>query len=75
MPPSRPERYNAKARRSIVGGSSHKRKKNKKPSTVDTVDPNAEVLEHRPQEEKEATRREVLRQEVRSEFVHRNVLN
>jgi ATP-dependent RNA helicase DHX37/DHR1 len=66
MPPSRPERYNAKARRSVAGGSSHKKHKKKKPETlaVDSVDTNAEILEHKSREEKETSRRETLRQEV-----------
>jgi ATP-dependent RNA helicase DHX37/DHR1 len=66
MPPSRPERHNAKARRSVAGGSSHKKHKKKKPETlaVDSVDTNAEILEHKSPEEKETSRREALRQEV-----------
>jgi ATP-dependent RNA helicase DHX37/DHR1 len=68
MPPSRPERFNAKARKSIAGGSSHKKKKFKKSKDTleDDVDPNAEILPHKTSEEKEATRREILKQEVRT---------
>jgi ATP-dependent RNA helicase DHX37/DHR1 len=66
MPPSRPERFNARARKSIAGGSSHKKKKFKKAKDTleDDVDPNAEILQHKTSEEREATRREILRQEV-----------
>lgn len=66
MPPSRRERHNAKARRSVAGGSSHKHKKVKKrkPSNED-VDVNADVLGHKSIEDKEASRRERLRQEAR----------
>ena len=74
MPPSRPERFNAKARRSVVGGSSHKRKKNKKTLAAEPADTNAnaEILEYKPLEEKEASRREVLRQEVRFQYLVTN---
>jgi len=67
MPPSRPERFNARARKSVVGGSSHKKKKTKKEKEAveEDVNPNAEILEHKTNEEKETTRREILRQEVR----------
>ncbi|CAG8714751.1 6319_t:CDS:1, partial [Acaulospora colombiana] len=55
MPPSRPERYNAKARRSVAGGSSHKKKKLKKVLiSGQKSDPNAEILERKSLEEKEA---------------------
>jgi ATP-dependent RNA helicase DHX37/DHR1 len=68
MPPSRPERFNARARKSIAGGSSHKKKKFKKSKDTleDEVDPNAEILQPKTSEEREATRREILRQEVRT---------
>lgn len=68
MPPSRPERFNARARKSIAGGSSHKKKKFKKSKDAleEDVDPNAEILQHKTSAEKEATRREILRQEVRA---------
>jgi ATP-dependent RNA helicase DHX37/DHR1 len=77
MPPSRSERYNAKARRSVAGGSSHKKHKKKKPETVamDSVDTNAEILEHKSREEKDTNRRETLRQEVNIKNVRRNILN
>ena len=67
MPPSRPERFNARARKSVAGGSSHKKKKFKKlkDAKEENVDPNAEILQLKTGEEKEATRREILRQEVR----------
>ncbi|KAG8831892.1 putative ATP-dependent RNA helicase DHR1 [Serendipita sp. 399] len=65
MPPTRPERFNAKARKSGPGTSSHKKKKRRKPKAApdEGVDPNAEILEHKTLAEKEATRREALRQE------------
>ncbi|PVF97189.1 P-loop containing nucleoside triphosphate hydrolase protein [Serendipita vermifera] len=65
MPPSRPERYNAKARRSVAGGSSHKKKKLKKALISGQLpDSNAEILERKSLEEKEASRRQVLMEEL-----------
>lgn len=69
MPPTPRERFNAKARRSVAGGSSHKKKKFKKPQkgqgeSQEYADANAEILVEKPEEEKEQNRREVLRQEV-----------
>ena len=69
MPPTPRERFNAKARRSMAGGGSHKKKKFKKPNKdegegQEHPDPNAEILVEEPKEEKDQHRREVLRQEV-----------
>ena len=69
MPPTPRERFNAKARRSVAGGSSHKKKKIKKPNKDEAEgqehpDANAEILVEKPKEEKEQHRRDLLRQEV-----------
>ena len=69
MPPTPRERFNAKARRSVAGGGSHKKKKIKKPNKDEAEgqehpDANAEILVELPKEEKEQHRRELLRQEV-----------
>ena len=65
------QRYNAKARQSTVGGSSHKKKGKRKlqeppPQDASEVDPNAEIVVPKSEEQKELDRREKLRQEVRS---------
>ncbi|KAI0320190.1 P-loop containing nucleoside triphosphate hydrolase protein [Amylostereum chailletii] len=68
----RPERYNAKARKSIAG-SSHKRGKTraKKPSTegcaTELVDANTDILEHKTAEAKDADKKERMRQELLEE--------
>jgi hypothetical protein len=60
----------------VVGGSSHKKHKKKKPTVeADPVDANAEILDHKSREAKESSRRETLRQEVSLENVCRTVLN
>lgn len=66
MPPSRAERYNAKARRSVAGASSHKKKRPKRLNTDkdEPTDPNAPILDQKSKEEKEATRRDILREEL-----------
>lgn len=66
MPPTRPERYNANARRSSVGGSSHKKKRRVKvkPTDDQDLDPNAEILVPKSKEHKEQTRRDFLRQQA-----------
>ena len=69
MPPAPRERFNAKARRSVAGGGSHKRKKVKKPRKdggegQEHADANAEILVEKTKEEREQSRREILRQEV-----------
>ena len=69
MPPTPRERFNAKARRSVAGGSSHKKKKVKQPRKdgsegQEPADANAEILVEKTKEEREQSRRELLRQEV-----------
>jgi len=69
MPPTPRERFNAKARRSVAGGSSHKKKKVIKPlkdegAGQERPDANAEILVEKTKEERERGRRELLRQEV-----------
>jgi len=69
MPPTPRERFNAKARRSVAGGSSHKKKKVKKlpkdeGEGLGLPDANAEILVEKTKEEREQRRREFLRQEV-----------
>ena len=69
MPPTPRERFNAKARRSVAGESSHKKKRVKKPNKnegegQEHPDANTEILVEKTKEEKEQHRREILRQEV-----------
>lgn len=69
MPPTPRERFNAKARRSVAGGSSHKKKTVRKPrkdegEDQEHADANAEILVEKTKDEKEQRRRELLRQEV-----------
>ncbi|KAL4251928.1 hypothetical protein ABKN59_002637 [Abortiporus biennis] len=78
MPPER-IRYNAKARQSSAGGSSHKKKGKRKQKGEDedtTVvgvgerfisDPNADIIVPKSQEQKELDRKEKLRQELLSQ--------
>ena len=70
MPPTPRERFNAKARRSVAGGSSHKKKtvrKLRKDEGEDQehADANAEILVEKTKEEREQRRKDTLRQEVR----------
>lgn len=70
MPVEIRQRYNAKARQSTVGGSSHKKKgkrKTQQPLSQDApeVNPNAEIVAPKSEEQKEQDRREKLREEVR----------
>jgi ATP-dependent RNA helicase DHX37/DHR1 len=70
------ERYNARARQSVAGGASHKKRKRRNasgpargdasgaPTTV-LPDPNAEIISFKPLEQKELERRERVRQQVR----------
>lgn len=44
MPPHRPERFNAKARASEAGGSSHKKRKRPQSTPANSFDSNADVL-------------------------------
>ncbi len=69
MPPTPRERFNAKARRSVAGGSSHKKKKVKtlrkdEGEDQEPADANAEILVEKTKDEREQRRRELLRQEV-----------
>ena len=69
------ERYNARARQSVAGGASHKKRKRRNakgptgggtsgaPSAV-IPDPNAEIISSKPLEQKELERRERVRQQV-----------
>lgn len=67
---NRPQRYNAKARSSVAGGS-HKKGKAKKthsedpPAVEGQADTNADILEHKAEEDKERDRRERMKREVR----------
>ena len=58
---NRPERFNAKARRSTSSTSSHKRGKQSRQPVTDT---NPEVLPRKSTEEKDLNRREQLKKEV-----------
>ena len=70
------ERYNARARQSVAGGSSHKKRRRRnangptedsaKAPTAVTPDPNAEMISLKPLEQKELERRERVRQQVRA---------
>lgn len=66
----RPQRFNAKARSSVAGGS-HKKGKAKKthsegsPHVEENADTNADILEHKAEEDRERDRRERLKREVR----------
>ena len=79
LPPTRMdrkrERHNARARQSVAGGASHKRRKRRSangPTGGDTAgapsevlpDPNAEIISLKPLEQKELERRERVRQQV-----------
>ena len=61
---NRPERFNAKARRSSAT-SSHKRGKQSRSKRQPVADTNPEVLPRKSTEEKEIDRREELKKEVR----------
>ena len=58
---NRPERFNAKARRSTSTTSSHKRGKQSRQPVTDT---NPEVLPRKSTQEKDLDRREQLKKEV-----------
>jgi hypothetical protein len=60
----KPERFNAKARRSSTAGSSHKRGKHR-PKKQPDMDTNSEIIQRKTAEEKELDRREQLKKEVR----------
>ena len=70
------ERYNAKARQSVAGGTSHKKRRRrgiKGPAGCDPAgapteilaDPNAEIINLKSLEQKEQERKERIRQQVR----------
>lgn len=66
MPPPVRERYNAKARRSVAGGSTHKNKRLKRaPAGAESSDPNAEIVVPKSDQAKDLDRKDVLLQEVR----------
>ena len=70
-------RYNARARQSIAGGASHKKRRRKNvngpvggdsavaPQISVIPDPNAEIISLKPLEQKELERKERVRQQVR----------
>ena len=71
------ERYNSRARQSVAGGASHKKRKRRggsRPTGGDDAgapieviaDPNAEVIGLKPLEQKELERRERVKRQVRS---------
>ena len=66
MGPKRRERFNAKARQSSVGGSSHKGKKSMRQRIAqDEVDANAEIMDDATRQaliEQDRARRELLRE-------------
>lgn len=70
------ERYNAKARQSVAGGTSHKKRRRRvtkgpagsDPSGAPTetlADPNAEIISLKSLEQRELERKERIRQQVR----------
>ncbi|KZV98839.1 P-loop containing nucleoside triphosphate hydrolase protein [Exidia glandulosa HHB12029] len=63
MPPHRPERYNAKARASVPGGSGHKKRKRGASVKEPEADPNAEILAAEPASVQDA-RKAQLRDEL-----------
>lgn len=74
------ERYNTKARQSISGGASHKKRRRrsaKGPTGGDALgapievlaDPNAEIISLKPLEQKELERRERMRQQVHTHLL------
>lgn len=62
---NRPERFNAKARRSSSTASSHKRGKQRRPKRQHVAETSPEILPRKSTEEKELGRREQLKEEVR----------
>lgn len=78
------ERYNARARQSVAGGTSHKKRKRRSASGLTGVDatgapveafadPNAEIIGLKSPEQKELERRERVRQQVRPLYMFANV--
>ena len=71
------QRYNARARQSLAGGASHKKRKRRnanRPTGEDAAeapiatgpDPNAEIINLKSLEQKELEKRERVRQQVRT---------
>ena len=67
---NRPERFNAKARRSSSTASSHKGRKQRRLKKHSAVDTNLEILPRKSTEEKELDRREQLKKEVSVYLLH-----
>ena len=67
---NRPERFNAKARRSSSTTSSHKRGKQRRLKRHSVSDTNPEILPRKSTEEKELDRREQLKKEVSVYLLH-----
>jgi len=79
------ERHNARARQSVAGGASHKKRKRRSAKgptgggaaeAPDEVipDPNAEVISLKPFEQKESERRERIKHQVCTSLCVRDVL-
>jgi len=64
------ERFNARARRSSAGASSHKRGKQRRLKKQTAVDTNLEVVPRKSAEEKALDRREQLKKEARADLLH-----
>jgi len=73
------ERYNSRARQSVAGGASHKRRKRRGANRLTggddagapievIADPNAEIIGLKPLEQKELERREKVKRQVRTPF-------
>jgi hypothetical protein len=67
---NRPERFNAKARRSSSTASSHKGGKQRRLKRHSVVDTNPEILSRKSTEERELDRREQLKKEVSVYVLH-----
>jgi hypothetical protein len=67
---NRPERFNAKARRSSSTASSHKGGKQRRLKRHSVVETNPEILPRKSTEEKELDRREQLKKEVSVCLLH-----
>lgn len=67
---NRPERFNAKARRSSLTASSHKGGKQRRLKRHSALDTNPEILPRKSTEEKELDRREQLKKEVSVYLLH-----
>lgn len=67
---NRPERFNAKARRSSLTASSHKRGKQRRLKRHSVLDTNPEIMSRKSTEEKELDRREQLKKEVSVQLLY-----